>query len=226
LYNTTYDSAHGLTPFEALYGYPPKHFGITTADTCSVSDLDEFIKSRNTMIQHIQDNLARAQQRMKHQADKNRQERTFQVGDWVYVKLQPYIQQSVTRRTNQKLSYKYFGPYLILLAVGKVAYKLQLPATSQIHPVLQVSQLKKVLPPAAVLSTDNELQLLYMLDSLPPTQVLAQRLHLVGHRVVPSVLVQRESYPPHWATWQAATTVPHLLPAPSSLSASRGRAAT
>lgn len=106
---------------------------------------------------------------MKHQADKNRQERTFAVGDWVYVKLQPHIQQSVTHRTSQKLSYKYFGPYLILQTIGKVAYKLQLPATSQIHPVLHVSQLKKALPPDASLSADSDLQLLYMLDTLPPT---------------------------------------------------------
>lgn len=142
-YNTTYHSAHGHTPSEALYGYPPEHFGITAFDACQVPDLEEWMTSRNTMLQHIQQNLTRAQQRMKHHADKNRQERTFQVGDWVYVKLQPHIQQSVTRRTNQKLSYKYFGPYLILQAVGKVAYKLQLPASSQIHPVLHVSQLKK-----------------------------------------------------------------------------------
>jgi hypothetical protein len=225
-YNTTYHSAHGHTPFEALYGYPPKHFGIMASDACPVSDLEEWIQSRNTMIQHIQHNLTRAQQRMKHQADRNRQERTFQVGDWVYVKLQPHVQQSVTRRSNQKLSYKYFGPYLILQAVGKVAYKLQLPSSSQIHPVLHVSQLKKALPPNAALSADKDLQLLFMLDSLPPTQVLAQRLHLIGHRVVPSVLVQRESCPPHWAVWQAASTVPRLLPASTSTSASRGRAAT
>ena len=177
------------------------------------------------MLQHIQHNLARAQQRMKHQADKNHQERTFAVGDWVYVKLQPYIQKSVARRTNQKLNYKYFGPYLVLQTVGKVAYKLQLPATSQIHLVLHVSQLKKALPPNTTLSTDDELQLLYMLEGLPPSQVLDERLHLVGHRVVPVVLLQRESCPVHWATWEHATSVSASL-LQSSPSASRGRAAT
>ena len=80
------------------------------------------------------------------------------------------------RRSNRKLSYKYFGPYLILQTVSKVAYKLQLPATSQIHPVLHVSQLKKALPPDASLSKDVEMQLLLTLDTLPPSQVLAERL--------------------------------------------------
>jgi hypothetical protein len=80
-YNTTYNSAHGHTPFEALYGHPPKHFGITPGDACSILDLDDWMQSRNTMLHHIQHNLACAQQRMKSQADKNRQERTFAVGD-------------------------------------------------------------------------------------------------------------------------------------------------
>jgi hypothetical protein len=51
---------------------------------------------------------------MKAQADKNRQEREFQVGDWVYMKLQPYDQMTVQHRANHKLSYKFFGPYLVL----------------------------------------------------------------------------------------------------------------
>ena len=174
-------------------------------------------------MQHIQHNLARAQQRMQHQADKHRQERSFDVGDWVYVKLQPHIQQSIQRQSNQKLSYKYFGPYLILQTIGKVAYKLQLPATSQVHPMLHVSQLKKALPPDASLSKDVEMQLLLTLDTLPPSQVLAERLNLVGRRVIPTVLVQRESCPEHWATWEPAATISKLIPRALSTSTTASR---
>jgi hypothetical protein len=63
----------------------------------------------------------------------------------VFLKLQPYIQNSVVVRSNQKLAYKYYGPYSVLARVGKVAYRLELPATNCIHPIIHVSHLKKVI---------------------------------------------------------------------------------
>jgi len=91
---------------------------------------------------------------MKSQADKHRMERVFEPRDWVYMKLQPYVQSSVAARTNKKLSFRFYGPYQILQRVGAVAYKLQLPEGSKIHSILHVSQLKKHVPKEKAVSAD------------------------------------------------------------------------
>jgi hypothetical protein len=57
---------------------------------------------------------------MKTQADNKRSEHEFSIGDMVYMKLQPYIQSSVMPRVNQKLSFKFFGPFQIMERIDKV----------------------------------------------------------------------------------------------------------
>ncbi|CAH9118933.1 unnamed protein product [Cuscuta epithymum] len=86
---------------------------------------------------------------MKHYADNKRCDREFEVGDFVYVKLQPYRQHSIQLRKNHKLAARYFGPYAIVERVGKVAYKLDLTADEKIHPVFHVSLLKRCISPRA-----------------------------------------------------------------------------
>jgi len=201
-YNTTYHSALGKTPFEVLYGHPPKHFGIVPADASSVTDLQEWLNERSAMTDIIQQHHLRAQQRMKDQADKHRVEHEFAVGDCVYLKLQPYVQQLVQHRSNHKLSFKYFGPYLVLQRVGKVAYKLQLPPSSHIHPVVYVSQLKKALPPEVHVSKDEQLHCLTMDLSSTTPQVCDLCLKKVGHAVIPQALVQWHPWPDEWARWE------------------------
>jgi hypothetical protein len=104
----------GISPFEALYGHPPRHLGITNPAECCVPDLAEWLKQRNFLTTLLQQQLGRAQQRMKHQEDTKRTEKEFQVGEFVYLKLQPHIQSSVESRSNHKLSFKYYGPFKVL----------------------------------------------------------------------------------------------------------------
>lgn len=80
---------------------------------------------------------------MKKQANAHRREVTFEVGEYVFLRLQPYRQQSLARLRYAKLSPSFFGPYKILRSVGPMAYELELPSDSKIHPIFHVSLLRQ-----------------------------------------------------------------------------------
>jgi hypothetical protein len=121
---------------------------------------------------------------MKAQADKNRTKRSFEEGQLVYLKLQPYLQSSVVSRTHQKLSFRYYGPYKILQKVGKVAYRLDLPPDAKIHLVVHVSLLKQFVATADVVSQDLSTVLLDSATKLEPAKVLATRNIRKGASVI------------------------------------------
>lgn len=64
-------------------------------------------------MQILKENLNMARERMKIQADKTITERRFEVGDWVYLRLQPYHQKLVNNKRNCKLAPYFYGPFQV-----------------------------------------------------------------------------------------------------------------
>nr|KYP38434.1 hypothetical protein KK1_040314 [Cajanus cajan] len=79
---------------------------------------------------------------MKLWADNSRHDLHFDIGDWVYVRLRPRRQVSVTGLTSGKLQKRFFGPFKVSSRVGDVAYELELLATAKIYNVFHVSLLR------------------------------------------------------------------------------------
>ena len=211
-YNTSYHTSLGLTPFEVLYGHKPRDFGTPNLDECTVSDVATWMKERAIMTQLLHQHLERAQHRMKHHADKHRTDRHFDVGDQVYLKLQPHIQSSVAHRPNQKLSFRYYGPFPIEAKVGSVAYKLRLPSSSQIHPVIHVSQLKKAVNANTVVSPNLPPVPSVLQEPKEPEYFIDRKLVKSGKSIVARVLVKWLGLDDNLATWEDLQQLRHRFP--------------
>lgn len=141
-YNTSSHLATGVTPYEVIFGKPPPSIPTYISGSSPVEAMDSLLSNRQALLELLQRKLIKAQAQMKVYADKLRRDIQFQVGEFVYVRLRPYRQLSVTRASYNKLTKRFFGPYKILECTGPVAYKLELPSPSKIHHVFHCSLLK------------------------------------------------------------------------------------
>lgn len=141
-YNTTFHTAAKIIPYEIVYGQPPPTYRPYLPGSCMVDSVDKSLQQRKKTLILLKENLAKAQNRMVQLANRRRSGRQFNVNDWVYLKFKPYRQQSVEVRNHPKIAAKYFGSYQIIKKIEKVAYTLQLPASSKIHPTFYVLMLK------------------------------------------------------------------------------------
>lgn len=201
-YTTTPLSSYvPLTPFEALYGYPPPRTINYVPGTAKLEAVETSLKTRDQISMLLKHNLQCAKERMKY-SDLRRKEQSYEVGDQVYLRLQPYQQSSIEHRRNLKLTPRYFGPYQILQKFGLVAYRLDLPSTSQIHLIFHVSQLKKKLGSRVI-----------VVPTLPPVdpsgilkpepkQLLKRRLLKLHNPPKDEVLVHWQGQSEEEASWE------------------------
>ncbi|KAM3251835.1 cysteine-rich receptor-like protein kinase 26 [Capsicum annuum] len=149
----------------------------------------------------LKHHLRRAQLRMKQQADLHRSDRVFEVGDWVYFKIHPYKQTTVSGHSFHKLASKYYGPFQILKKMGLVAYTLAFPDIIKIHPTVHVSLLKKCFALPTQISLPPVLDIAHPLFPNPES-ILQRRMVKKGGKAVAQVLVKWEGLLVDDASWE------------------------
>lgn len=84
-----FQTSDGMTPFQALYCEPPTVARYILGSAASEL-VESYLLQRDEVLHILKHNLLKAQNRMKLFADKSRTDTSFEVGDWVYVKLKPF----------------------------------------------------------------------------------------------------------------------------------------
>ncbi|KOM54767.1 hypothetical protein LR48_Vigan10g065900 [Vigna angularis] len=209
-FNTNYSASTKMTPFKALYGRdPPLIFKGNTIPS-KIQSVNQLQQECDALLQELRANLCKAQKQNRVQANKHRRDVEFQIGDWVYLKLQPFRLKSLSRRPNEKLSPRFYGPYKVLERIGVVAYKLELPAHSKIHPVFHVSLLKRAVQPTTpIQALPSALTEELILDA-SPRALLDTRFNKDGDL---EVLIQWQHLPSFENSWETTTTISKEFPA-------------
>ncbi|MCH84611.1 hypothetical protein A2U01_0005443, partial [Trifolium medium] len=200
-FNTSYHATTEKTPFEIVYGRKPPVLTRWVQGETRVEAVQKELIDRDEALRQLRAHLLRAQERMKQQADK-RSDKSFEIGEWVFVKLRAHRQQSVVSRINAKLAARYYGPYPVVERIGAVAYKVKLPEGSRVHPVFHVSLLKKAVGSYHEEETlpdclEGEKGLLY-----EPEAIIAHRTVQVHGEEVSQVLVHWKGQIAEEATWE------------------------
>jgi hypothetical protein len=126
-YNNSYQKILKMAPFEMLYVRicrTPLFWNETGEWKVFGPNI---LQEADEQVRMVRENLRVAQSRQKSYADHRRRELSFEVGDFVYLKVSP-MRGLRCFKVRGKLTPRFIGPFKIMENRGKVAYQLELPS--------------------------------------------------------------------------------------------------
>jgi hypothetical protein len=157
---------------------------------------------------HIRKRLKEAQDRKKSYADTHKTDRSYEVGDQVFIHIRPN-KSTIWFRKGTKLSPLFIGPFRIQEKIGPVSYRLVLPAhLHKTHNVFHVSVLCHYVVDESHKLNWKELQVSDVGNLMvKPLHILDRRVRQLMNHLVYQVKVQWDKYSPGSATWEDTETL-------------------
>ena len=209
--NNAKNETTGYSPFYLFYGREavlPLDLAITqlTGARNNPTAQEELARWRQALV-YAKENTIKAQKRQAEYANKCRRIEQYKVGDRVLLATAHLKLQGEVKRT-RKFTERYIGPYRVSEIINRNAYKLELPPTLRIHPVINISQLK-LYKDGSTLFPSRQIKLtrpdpVAIEDSGSP---IFEVDRIIDHRRIGrnkriQYLVSWKGYPIHEATWE------------------------
>ena len=143
-YNDSLNPSIGYSPFYLNYGCNPNTpltLICKTDGQAGPEDVADFAARMRKDFAHARNALRMAQATQAKYHNVHRRDCTFRVGDKVWLSA-THLRRPHAENATKKLERKFHGPYAITEVVSPVAYRLALPKTWKIHPVINISHLK------------------------------------------------------------------------------------
>jgi transposase InsO family protein len=138
--NNAVNSTTKISPFQALMGYSPSFQHRFEGESASgeVPAASARIEKLESLREKLQENWRKANESMAKYYNKDHQPMQFKKGDLVGLSTK-----NLRLKGSKKLAPRFIGPFRILQAIGKQAYRLSLPRQyDRIHNVFHVSLLE------------------------------------------------------------------------------------